>query len=239
MSVIVRIEAAAAAPSRTQVLAAQGVPTGARLPARVTALAEAAFATYERLVQPRCMRREISVEDFARVYEGEGTNADMTPLAEIFPEAHRLALFAVTVGAPVCAEIDRLFAVNDPALACMLDAVASAGAERLAAVMAERYEATVRATKGPGARLRVLPYSPGYCGWDLRGQRALFAALAPEAIGITLNTSCLMQPLKSVSGVLVAALPEAHDIEPSYPFCSDCVTQECRDRVRLMLSGGE
>jgi hypothetical protein len=39
-----------------------------------------------------------------------------------------------------------------------------------------------------------------------------------------------MQPLKSVSGVLVAAPPEAHHIEPAYPFCVDCTTQGCRER---------
>jgi hypothetical protein len=119
----------------------------------------------------------------------------------------------------------------------MLDGVASAGAEHLSSVMAKRYEEIVISALKGHSTARVLPYSPGYCGWHISGQRRLFAALKPQTIGITLNSSCLMQPLKSVSGVLVAASPEDHDIEPAYSFCVDCTTQECRDRARS-LSGG-
>ncbi|MCX6843389.1 MAG: hypothetical protein NTX53_14035 [candidate division WOR-3 bacterium] len=76
-----------------------------------------------------------------------------------------------------------------------------------------------------------LRYSPGYCGWDITGQRQLFQALRPEEIGITLRESCLMEPLKSISGVLVAARPEVHRFDNTYPFCSACTTQTCRSRI--------
>jgi hypothetical protein len=84
-----------------------------------------------------------------------------------------------------------------------------------------------RGAHRPG-RLR---YSPGYCGWHLSGQRALFAALQPEEIGITLRESMLMVPLKSMSGVIVAGLPAIHAFADDYPFCGECRTRGCRERI--------
>ena len=46
------------------------------------------------------------------------------------------------------------------------------------------------------------PYSPGYCGWHVREQAKLFSLLPPAPCGITLNDSCLMTPVKSVSGII-------------------------------------
>lgn len=45
-------------------------------------------------------------------------------------------------------------------------------------------------------------YSPGYCEWVLSGQRDLFACIGDHPTGITINESCLMQPIKSVSGII-------------------------------------
>ena len=45
-------------------------------------------------------------------------------------------------------------------------------------------------------------YSPGYCGWDVAEQRKLFNLLPEQFCGIELTNSCLMQPTKSVSGII-------------------------------------
>ncbi|NDP22228.1 MAG: 5-methyltetrahydrofolate--homocysteine methyltransferase [Paludibacter sp.] len=45
-------------------------------------------------------------------------------------------------------------------------------------------------------------YSPGYCGWHVREQKQLFSLLPAEPCGIKLNDSCLMHPVKSVSGMV-------------------------------------
>ena len=44
-----------------------------------------------------------------------------------------------------------------------------------------------------------------------------------------------MQPLKSVSGVLVAADREAHDFDIDFDFCADCADQACRQRIQSIL----
>ena len=112
----------------------------------------------------------------------------------------------------------------------MLDAVASAAADRLADLLAARCE-----TASGEERIRVLPYSPGYCGWHVSGQRALFAYLDPSDIGVLLNASCLMQPLKSVSAVLVGGAADIHKFRPTYAFCEPCQDKHCRGRMASVL----
>ena len=45
-------------------------------------------------------------------------------------------------------------------------------------------------------------YSPGYCNWDVREQELLFSLLPDNNCHITLTESCLMLPIKSVSGII-------------------------------------
>lgn len=201
----------------------------ARVPERLLRLFEQAMGEFVRLAEPRAILAEISRDEFERLYKGEGLNAPATPLDEIVPRARRLALFAATVGAEVSAEIPSLFARGDPALGYTLDVIASEAASHLADQIAQRFG---ESSAGGEA---VLPYSPGYCGWHVSGQRRLFEHLHPETIGITLTGSFLMQPLKSVSGVVVAGAPEAHRFKPTYDFCDDCTTHECRRRMASVL----
>ncbi len=45
-------------------------------------------------------------------------------------------------------------------------------------------------------------YSPGYCEWHLSLQQVLFDLIGENSTGVSLTDSCLMQPIKSVSGVI-------------------------------------
>jgi hypothetical protein len=45
-------------------------------------------------------------------------------------------------------------------------------------------------------------YSPGYCSWAVSEQKTLFSFLPPDFCGISLSDSCLMNPIKSVSGMI-------------------------------------
>ena len=231
MRTIVTLEAAGRPPDRATVLRTQGIPEDVEVPRRIGDLVNGTLATYGRLAAPRGILAEIGAERFGAVYRGEGNNAPRTPLERIYPRAERLALFAVTLGGALSREIDRLFHANEPALAAMLDAVASERADHAAQRLAEHYRATVMARGEASAATAVLPYSPGYCGWHITGQIRLFDALAPEEIGITLNASCLMQPLKSVSGVLVVGPASIHRFDNDFDFCDDCATQDCRARI--------
>ena len=228
---------AESAPARGEILRLQGMPPEGEVSARIGALVDAAMAIYLELAEPRAIVGDIAGDEFAGVYRGDGRNSHETPLEQIYPQADRLALFAATVGARVSARIRELFDQHELALGCMLDSVASAAADRLAELLGPRY-LTMAGDEGTQG-WRVLAYSPGYCGWHVSGQRKLFGFLQPEAIGITLNASCLMQPLKSVSGVLVVGPGQIHKFRPTYSFCETCREKQCRDRMASVLKTGD
>jgi hypothetical protein len=228
---VLQLAAAKSPPSREIVLRSQGIPLDAELPERITDLIESALEMYAELADPGCLYAEIGHEEFAEIYEGEGRNEPRTPLEAIYPKADRLALFAATMGEEVSARIGALFRDNEPAMGFMLDAIASERAELAAVMVADRYLDDLLDGGGALSPTTILAYSPGYCGWHITAQRKLFARLRPERIGITLNDSCLMRPLKSISGVLVAGRSSIHEFDNDYDFCDSCETHGCRDRI--------
>jgi len=230
---IVRFAKHEAVPEAGEVLAAQGLPEGDTLAPRLRRLLDEAMTTAAALVEPRAVCEEVSAEAFASVLAPLGIPGDRLVVGRVYPRAEGLALFVATLGEALPEKIRRLFGEDALAEGWMLDAVASAGADLLADRLAERYRQAL-VERGLG-HARVLPYSPGYCGWPTRGQRSLFDALRPEEIEVTLNDSCLMSPIKTVSGVLVAGPGEAHRFRPNFPFCDDCQTHECGRRMASVL----
>ena len=45
-------------------------------------------------------------------------------------------------------------------------------------------------------------YSPGYCNWPVDDQKQLFSLVPAHTCEISLSASCLMVPIKSVSGII-------------------------------------
>jgi hypothetical protein len=233
--VILELSATDIAPDREAVLESLGIPPERAVPEHIEQLYVTATRRLEKTAAPIGTLSTVSRAEFETVYEGEGYNEPDSVVGDVFPRAPHLALFAVTLGAETSRAIAAGFESHDFALASMLDAVASDVADRAADVLERRYEAALREDgrlTGDGAALR---YSPGYCGWHVSGQKRLFRSLEPERIGITLTDSCLMQPLKSVSGVIVAGPKEIHRISPNYSFCRHCETHSCRERLRALF----
>ena len=102
----------------------------------------------------------------------------------------KVIVFAATVGL----EIDRLVAkygVMSPSRALILQ---SLGAERIEALC----DAFTSEFKTDSRR-----YSPGYGGFTIQNQGYIFSILNPSRqIGLTLNSSLLMSPTKSVTAIL-------------------------------------
>jgi len=229
---IFRFEARDVAPRDEELLRTQGISEPRRAAPRVRLAADGALDLFARLAEPCAIVETVSRERFAEVYAAADEPTGRSVVGRLAPRGEALALYAATVGEPVCEEIRGLFTAGDPAVGFLLDAAASAAADRLSDLCAARWRERLPASVSPAAR--VLPYSPGYCGWPTRGQRGLFATLRPEEIGIALNESCLMSPLKSVSGLLIAAPLESHVFVTDFEFCEACVTHACRARLQAM-----
>ena len=224
-------------PDRVEVLTNQGIPAGVDIPASIETLCAAALGLLAKVAAPTGVLRETSKDEFETVYGGEGLNESRTPVGDIFTRADNLALFVVTLGPRIGREIDERFAAGDLALGAMLDSAASAAADKLASVAERRFGETLSRAGRSTSATRVLGYSPGYCGWHISGQKRLFEVLCPERVGVTLRESYLMEPLKSVSGVLIAGPAEIHDFPMSYECCSRCESRGCRERIRALRAG--
>lgn len=73
------------------------------------------------------------------------------------------------------------------------------------------------------------PYSPGYCGWKLSEQQYLFSLLPKHPCSIILTDSCLMMPVKSISGIIGLG----KNIERKEYGCKICENINCYKRKEI------
>ncbi|MFH1851929.1 MAG: vitamin B12 dependent-methionine synthase activation domain-containing protein [Candidatus Neomarinimicrobiota bacterium] len=229
MDNILQFDLTALTPADRQVLSQQGIPADCAISPAVQSLLDRAKIIYRRTAHPAGLQEVITAVDFGAVFSGEGDNDPEAPLSLIFPQARNLALFAITLGPKISAAIEALFNDGDFALGYMLDTIASLAADEAVNLLEQQYARTDTI-----AGDTALAYSPGYCGWHISGQKKLFSFLQPERIGIRLNESCLMQPLKSVSGVIVAGEKKIHKFKPAFGFCRSCRTHSCLARFNTL-----
>lgn len=135
----------------------------------------------------------------------------------------RVILFGTTVGV----EIDRLIAKYgriSPARALMMQAI---GAERIEA-LCDAFCADIQNTLSIGLKPR---FSPGYDDLSLDTQKDIFALLdCSKHIGLTLNSSLLMSPSKSVTAII--GLTDKKE-NPTTNKCALCDSKDCDFRGAL------
>jgi Vitamin B12 dependent methionine synthase, activation domain len=226
-----------AVPRASEILAYSGFPEGREVPARFTELGQRALATLRELATPAGLRERVMTDEALEVIAGAGRNATDSPIPGICGRATALAFYTITLGPAVCERIQQCLKNGDAAFGAMLDAAASSTTDRLATIAAERFREECQAEGRVTPAEHVLPYSPGYCGWHISGQRRLFDRLCPDRIGLTLTETFLMQPIKSVSGVFVVGPRDIHLFRNDFDFCAACVTQACRERMRGLVCG--
>ncbi|HLB01438.1 MAG TPA: hypothetical protein VJO14_08630 [Bacteroidota bacterium] len=217
-------------PSVEDILHDQGMPRNAVISDKIKFLVDKSLGLFSSDARPLCITREVSRNDFDEIFRGEGHNEKEAPLKTIYPQADRLVLFVLTMGQRVSRRITGFFGKNDFALGSMLDTVASLAVENSIGYL-ENLLAGELAGKGRAADGSVvLNYSPGYCGWHISAQKKVFLYLHPERIGISLNDSSLMTPLKSATGVLVHGTKAIHSFDNGFSFCRTCKEQTCLER---------
>ena len=176
------------------------------------AVIERACARCLELARPRAswlafdLADEVSADEDAPVARLVGTALELPghSMERFLAGATKVALLAVTVGMPLEREL-RLAAATDPVFGVALDAAATAAVEEAADAASERISAWA-SEQGLRASGR---FSPGYGDLPLEVQPQLLSTLdAQRRLGITLSSSLLMTPTKSVTAVIALSPQE-------------------------------
>lgn len=112
--------------------------------------------------------------------------------------ADLIALFLCTAGPLFTKLTDRLNKKGEIMEAFVVDAIGSLTVEKAMDKIQEELELKLN---NEGLKISNR-YSPGYCNWHLSGQQLLFDLIGNNPTGISLTESCLMTPIKSVSGII-------------------------------------
>ena len=108
--------------------------------------------------------------------------------------------------------------------ATLLDAAGTCMLESLDAVCRQRLQVEAR-RMGLHAGPR---FAPGLNDCDLTRQATLFRLVDTDRIGVSLNTSCIMEPVKSIS-MFTLLTPEAAAGD-TFNKCTDCRLTRCQFR---------
>ena len=186
---------------------------------------ELSFSTDEILTSipsDATMRQEV----LSLMYEIQGflhakfafVTTDIQPLLRFHPGkiitnqlkgSEALCWFVATAGQEFEDFQHRLTLEGDMVRVYLANEIGSIIAEKTA----DRMEELLQEQLTPKGLYRTNRYSPGYCGWKVSEQPILFELFRPKdsanhnevtptPCGIRLTDSCLMIPIKSVSGVI-------------------------------------
>jgi len=143
-------------------------------------------------------------------------------IAGYLDKSSHFALFVATAGQEYDDYLHQLKASGDIVSEYIADAVGSEIAEAAVRYVTQKIE-----EEAAKQDFRITnSYSPGYCGWHVREQKHLFSLFPEKPCGIVLNDSCLMHPVKSVSGMV--GMGTAVELTPY--SCEICGLQSCYKR---------
>jgi hypothetical protein len=145
-------------------------------------------------------------------------------IGEFLGASECVAPFIATAGPDVERLASELRQQGDDLAALIVNAVGAERAEAAEAMVIER----LRGQAQRWSFAPTLPYSPGYCGMALTEQRTLFSLFGDHDVGVTLTDSCLMRPLKSVSGLI--GLGPADRVAAIGSPCDRCELYNCAMR---------
>jgi len=134
-------------------------------------------------------------------------------------KAESVSLFVATAGPGMTQWSTALMKSRQQVQGYFVDALGSETVER-AADWIEDKVVQWALTQGQTTSNR---YSPGYCNWSVEEQHKLFALLPKEFCGVRLTDTALMQPTKSVSGIIGMG----KNLKKGPYACSICSMENC------------
>lgn len=140
-------------------------------------------------------------------------------IASYMKEASALAVFVCTAGSLFTDLANEYLKQGDLPEAFIADAIGSVTVENAMDRIQQALETEMNLQEMKISNR----YSPGYCEWHVSGQQALFSLIDDNHTGVTLTASCLMQPIKSVSGIIGIGV----DMQKRPYGCSICHSSTC------------
>ena len=135
-----------------------------------------------------------------------------------------LALFLSTAGAEIGKRSRNAMKDGDLLKGYIYDVIGSEIVEAAADLMQNDLEEYMSAS----GRKITNRFSPGYCGWDVAEQHKLFILMDDNFCGIRLSDSALMDPMKSVSGLIGIG----ENVKKRPYTCDFCDLKDCIYRKR-------
>jgi hypothetical protein len=130
-----------------------------------------------------------------------------------------VALFICTAGAEIGLRSKKSMQERDFLKGYIYDVVGSEIVEAAADIMQADLEKLILED---GKKI-TNRYSPGYCGWDVAEQHKLFLHFPENYCGIQLTESALMNPVKSVSGIIGIG----KEVKNNPYTCRMCAQKDC------------
>jgi hypothetical protein len=138
--------------------------------------------------------------------------------------AEKLAFFITTIGSEIEKLSNELFNRNEMLEGYIVNLIGSEAAEACAEYI-HKYVAEEMMLEDLNVTNR---FSPGYCNWDVSQQFLLFSQFPKKFDYVKLTESALMQPVKSVSGILgIGSRVKYRDYK-----CALCTDEKCIYRKR-------
>lgn len=134
-------------------------------------------------------------------------------------KSESVALFICTAGAEIGLRSKKAMQERDFLKGYIYDVVGSEIVEAAADIMQDDLEKMIL-EKDKKITNR---YSPGYCGWDVAEQHKLFQHFPENYCGIHLTQSALMDPVKSVSGIIGIG----ENVKNNPYTCRMCQQKDC------------
>lgn len=214
--------------------AAQAGGNLARLMTRPSVRAdwEAALEDARELIEPAAVWDSFPIREFRheRLVLANGTKIGGGPVATVVAGATDLVVGVCTVGSAISQRISEQLYGEQRLRAMFLDDLGSWAVDQVRQQLCRQIE-----DDAASRRLHAsASLSPGESEWSVAEQAVIFSLLDARKIGVTLNESMVMSPVKSLS-LIVGTGPNALGVEGA-SNCDFCTIRERCNYRRLRLA---
>jgi len=211
---------------RSEVIRYMGYPAGNKPLQRMQGAIDRWIPEAAKLAQMRAVYAVFDVAEIERrrlvLTTPEGKQAEFRgAIGEFLGMSKYVAVFVATAGPDIEKLANELIQAGDVLGGLIVNAVGSERAEAAELAALEQ----LRPQAAAAGLALTLPYSPGYCGMDVRQQIPLFSLMGTRPAGVELTENCLMRPIKSVSGLV--GLGDPDEVTAFGSPCDRCDLKHC------------